>query len=49
MKKKIARQSDLIISLEKSDVRNSREVENLKHKIREQEGIIDLLRRKKDG
>ena len=30
MKKHLARQSDLIVSLEKSDVRNSKEVEGLR-------------------
>ena len=49
MKKHIARQSDLINSLEKSDIRNSREVFSLKQKIREQERLIEELRKRGDA
>ena len=45
MKKKIVRQSDLIVSLERSEVRNSHELDGLKSKIREQEEIIRGLRK----
>lgn len=46
MKKHISRQSELINSLEKSDIRNSREVFSLKQKIREQERLIEELRKR---
>ena len=44
MKRKIARQSDLILSLEKSEIRKSSEVENLRRTINDQEVIINELR-----
>ena len=43
MKKKIARQSDLIHSLEKSEVRKSTELLQLKKHIRKQEEMIKSL------
>ncbi len=44
MKRKIARQSDLIISLEKNEIRKSTEVDQLRQKINEQEEIIAKLK-----
>ena len=40
MKKKIARQSDLINSIEKSEIRKSTEITDLKRKLAEQEELI---------
>ena len=43
-KRKIARQSDFIISLERNEIRKSTEVAQLRQKINEQEEIIARLK-----
>ena len=43
-KRKIARQSDFIISLERNEIRKSTEVDQLRQKINEQEEIIARLK-----
>lgn len=47
MKRKLARQSDLILSLEKTDVRKSTEVNKLKRRIEDQDKIIEDLKQVK--
>jgi len=47
MKRKLARQSDLILSLEKTDVRKSTEVNKLKRRIEDQDKIIEDLKQSK--
>lgn len=47
MKKKIARQSDLITSLERSEIRKSEEVLTLKQKVRQQEVMISEMQKLK--
>ena len=46
MKKKIARQSDLINSIEKSEIKKSTEITDLKRKLAEQEALINKLKTK---
>ena len=48
MKKKIARQSDLITSLERSEIRKNDEVYTLKQKVKQQEELIAEMQRLKE-
>ena len=47
MKRKLARQTDLILSLEKTDVRKSNEVSKLRRRIEDQDKIIEDLKNRK--